>query len=388
VKSETALLKELAGSTAVARLFVLSGRPDALAAVVESWDAGDNSRRSAALAAAGDSGSAATLPLIDKGLASTDALVRADAVLALGRAAPGEAAARIVPLLAQTPDVSAAVKNALARLPSGKADEAMRAALADASSSAVARATLLGALVARLDKETFPLALRLTKESDASVRTAAFAALGALAGPRDLPAVLGAASAIVKSADRRAWTKAVFAAAESAPDRAAAVNLLAASAVAPDFAEKSTLLEALAAMPGDEAKNSLRTMLASKEIETRKEVIRALASARNATARTLLAESALKATDESERTLALRGFLDTLAALNPKAADRIAEYRRVWPVAGGEEKSAMLSAAKDIKDAAAQRFVEEFTPPPAPAAPSSPTSNHAKNAPAVVTAGV
>lgn len=384
VKSETALIKELAGNPAVARLFVRSGRPDALAAVVESWDAGDNARRSAALAAAGDSGAIVTLPLIDKGLTSTDAVVRADAVLALGRCAHGEATARLVPLLAQTPDVSAAVKNALARLPSGKADEAMRAALADASTSGPARATLLDALVARLDKETFPIALRLTKESAAPVRTAAFAALGALAGPRDLPAVLGAASAIVKSADRRAWTKAVFTAAESAPDRAAAVSLLASTASAPDFAEKSTLLEALAAMPGDEAKNTLGAMLAAKEIETRKEVVRALASSRNATARTLLAEAALKASDESERTLAIRGFLDTLAALNPKAAERIAEYRRVWPVAGTEEKDAMLSAAKNIKDAAAKSFVEEFSPPPAP---SAPTSSHAKSAPVAVTAG-
>ena len=349
----------------VARNLTLSCLPAALTDLNAAFSSLLPDTQGAIVSAASDAGSSQMMPLLKTALATGDATIQPIAARAAGRCGDETTVDLLIPLLNAAPDLAAA-KAGLTFLPSGKTDLMLLAKLEHAETP-VAKISILTILTDRQQHAAFPAAIALCAQSDATWRASAFESVTKLARTEDFPLILTLTSKIQKSADRNEWRKALLATAAMQPNDGKAVTLVQAALDKTEAPERTILLGALTVLPGDESTKTLRSMLASPDVEVRKDIIRALAAARSDGAYTLLKETAEKSTDPTEQILALRGYLDTLAALNNlKPAQRIADYRAAWPLASRqEEKDAILAAVKQIKGKEADKFIEEFSPPEA-----------------------
>ena len=350
----------------VARNLTLSCLPAALTDLNAAFSSLLPDTQGAIVSAASDAGSSQMMPLLKTALATGDATIQPIAARAAGRCGDETTVDLLIPLLNAAPDLAAAAKAGLTFLPSGKTDLMLLAKLKHAETP-VAKISILTILTDRQQHAAFPAAIALCAQSDATWRASAFESVTKLARTEDFPLILPLTSKIQKSADRNEWRKALLATAAMQPNDGKAVTLVQAALDKTEAPERTILLGALTVLPGDESTKTLRNMLASPDVEVRKDIIRALATARSDGAYTLLKETAEKSTEPTEQILALRGYLDTLAALNSlKPAQRITDYRAAWPLASRqEEKDAILAAVKQIKGKEADKFIEEFSPPEA-----------------------
>jgi HEAT repeat protein len=348
----------------VARSLALSGLPAAIVGLDAAFASLPPDTQAAVVSAAYDVGSPALMPLVKTALAAGDASVRPIAARAAGRCGDDTTIDLLLPLLNAAPDLAAAAKEGLGLLPSGKTDKALLDKLARAETPA-AKVALLTILAGRQQRAVFPDAVALCAQTDATVRASAFESVAKLARAEDFPLILTLTPKIQKSSDRRDWRKALFAAASAQPKDGKAIALIQEALSKPDAAERTVLIGVLTVIPGDDATKVLRSMLASPDAEVRKDIIRALAAARSEGAYALLKESAKNSKDSSEQILALRGYLDTLAALeNLKPSQRVEGYRTAWTLASRqEEKDAILAAVKQIKGKDSEKFLKEFSPP-------------------------
>ena len=350
----------------IARSLALSGLPSALKGLDAAFASLPTDTQTAVVAAAYDKGSLTLMPLVKTALAAGDVSIRPLAALAAGRCGDETTVDLLIPLLNAAPDLAAAAKQGLGLLPAGKADTLLLDKLAR-SDAPDAKISILAILAGRQQRAAFPAALALCSQTDPTVRASAFESVAKLARAEDFSLILGLTPKLQKSPDRREWRKAPFSSASAQPKNSQAIVLIQTALAQPDAPERPVLIGALTVLPGEESTKVLRSLLASPDAEVRKDIIRALAAARSDGAYTLLKETAEKSTEPTEQILALRGYLDTLAALNNlKPAQRIADYRAAWPLASRqEEKDAILAAVKQIKGKEADKFIEEFSPPEA-----------------------
>ncbi len=347
----------------IARSLALSGLPSALTGLDAAFASLPADTQAAVVSAAYDSGTPALMPLVKTALSAGDVSIRPLAARADGRCGDETTVDLLIPLLTATPDLAAAAKEGLGLLPAGKADILLLDKLARADAPA-AKVTILAILAGRQQRAAFPAALTLCSQADATVRASAFEAVAKLARAEDFPLILALTPNLKKAADRREWRKALFSAASAQPKNSQAIALIQTALAQPDAPESPVLIGALTVLPGEESTKVLRALLASPDAAVRKDIIRALAAARSEGAYALLKETAQNSKESSEQTLALRGYLETLAALdNLKPAQRVEGYRAAWPLASRpEEKAAILAAVKEIKGKDAEKFLKEFAP--------------------------
>ena len=354
----------------IARSLVLSGLRTALTGLNTAFASLPTDTQAAIVAAAYDASSPALMPLVKTALSTGDVSIRPLAARTAGRCGDETTVDLLIPLLNATPDLASAAKEGLGLLPSGKTDTLLLDKLARADAPA-AKVSLLVVLAARQQRAAFPAALALCAQTDPTVRALAFEAVAKLARAEDFSLILALAPDLKKPADRREWRKALFAAASTQPENGQALALVQAALAQPDAPERPVLIGALTVLPGEESTKVLRAMLASSDAAVRKDIIRALAAARSEGAYALLKEIAQNSHESSEQILALRGYLDTLAAFeNLKPAQRVEAYRAAWSLASRpEEKAAIIAAVKEITGRDAEKFLKEFAPAePQPAA--------------------
>jgi HEAT repeat protein len=242
-----------------------------------------------------------------------------DARLLLGLLNTGEAAEQT------------AARTALTRLSGEPVSAAVAAELNRAD--AAMRVTLIGILVARRAFDTAVDILLLAADRDASVRSAAMAALGELGGPEHVPGMVRGILAADVGREREAAERAVMFVChriEDAPQRAA--PLLEAMAALND-ADRTALLPALGRVGGSEALKRVQAAIDDTNPVRHEAGIRALCNWPDASVAAKLIDRVQKDDHPAHRIAALRALI------------------RVAPLPDGrtdEQKLGLLKQALDL----------------------------------------
>ena len=304
-------------------------------------------------------------PALTAAVASPGAEVRLVAVQVLG--AVGDAAS--VPVLAAVlaKGQSDAEKQAAAaslRALEGKAiDAAILARLKSAPPAA--RAELIAILADRKAVGAVEELLRHAADDDKAVRSAALKALGRLAEPERLPALIGLLTGLKGDAGRSGAERAVVLASRKLPERQSGPALAALSKAA-DPAARASLLRVLGAIADDAALEAVQAAMGAREAAVQDAALRVLADWPDARPLAALVRCLRTTSRPTHRVLALRGCVRLLSLGNtpPEAALRVyadlaSRARRA------EDRKLVLSGLAKVADPAALQAIEPFLADPA-----------------------
>ena len=325
-------------------------------------------------------GNPASLPLLEKALASTDSQVRLAAVGAISRCGDGRNFGTLVPLLSDTNAIVVqAGKSAIAALKGNDVNDRL---IAMQSSSAPAlAAVMLSILADRQDHRAFDVAIAAMSSPDPALGAAGYAAFARLASSGDLAKCLALAPNVT-GAYSESFQKGLVRSVILDPSPSSAAGQISAAFDHGNDAQKETMINVLARLEVKEANDKLKTILFSSDPDLRKQAIRALSSARSAASMELLPLMAQNGQSNSEKILSLKGFIDTIAVnIDLKDDKRFEAYQTAWRLAvRDEEKNAIRSAVNKIPQKkiarikGAAEFLKEINAPsPASGAQSTPS---------------
>jgi len=312
-----ALARELASLSAEGQIVLLSaleGRGDKAAAsyVAKAVGASDNRVRLAAIRTLGVVGGASDVALLAKVSAEGGQLEKA-ALSSLGRmSAPGVTAALL--------DVA-----------QGRGAKAVRV-------------NAIETLIDRRDEEALPALLDIAGDSETAVRQAAFKALGAFGGEKEVASLVSMLLKADRSRDRGSIERALVAIVLRLenPDASSVVAGLGKA----DNASKPHLLVVLSRIGNSAALEAVRPQLRNRKADIRKAAIRALADWPTAAPLADLMGVAKKSKNATEQILALRGYIKLLGVpANRSAGETVGYLTQAMEVAQrSDEKKAVLAA--------------------------------------------
>lgn len=307
-------LPSLSTDGKIVLLSALEGRGDKAAAsyVAKAVNASDNRVRLAAIRALGVVGGAADVALLAKVSAEGGQLEKA-ALSSLGRmSAPGVTAALV--------DV------------------------AQGRSAKAVRVNAIETLIDRRDEEALPALLDVAGDSDTPVRQAAFKALGALGGQKELSSLVSMLLKADSSRSRGSIERALVAIVLRI-DNPEASSVVAGLAKA-DNATRPHLLTVLSRVGNSAALEAVRPQLRNRNADIRKAAIRALADWPTPSPLADLMGVAKTSRDATEQILALRGYIKLLTVpANRSAGETVGYLTQAMDVAQrSDEKKAVLAA--------------------------------------------
>jgi HEAT repeat protein len=276
-----------------------------------------------------DRGDNTARPAVLEMLKSREEPVRVAALRALG--ALGKAAD--VPLLVQTlasgtESETTAARASLARMPGEEVDRAIVVEFTPAKPAL--RVELIGLLASRRAASSVPTLLTAASDADSAVRAAAVTAIGTLAGPDDVAAMIKILLAADKGPAREAVEKAVMLACARIDDPAKRAEPVLAAVAKLGEPQKTILLSTLGRVGGPAALTIIEAAIADSNPARREAGIRALGNWPDSSVAPKLLELANRAAEPGSRTLALKGLI------------RVAPLRDGRPTA---EKLAFLKTA-------------------------------------------
>lgn len=265
--------------------------------------------QAALLQALADRGDTAARPAILNVLdTSRDESVKSAAIKALGVLGEPSDTARLVKTLAEGVEAEqAAARASLGRL-TGPSVSSLIAAEMKRASPAM-QVTLIGILTTRRAMDAIPDILAATLKEDPSVRTAAMAALGQLAGPGHIAEMLRGVLKAAAGPERDAAEKAVmFVCARIENPEKRAEPLLAALAKF-QGTERAVLLPVLGRVGGSEARKLIETAIGQADTQTHEAGLRALCNWPDASVAERLTQLAQADPHDEHRTMALRALV-------------------------------------------------------------------------------
>jgi len=310
-----------------------------------------------ALARRGGSGAR---PAIVKAAGGRDAGVRAAAVKALG--VIGDATCVELLCKALSDGQSDAEKAAAAASLRGLRAEGVDAAIVGGMGAV--SPSLRGELIAVLADRTAAGAvgelIEQARGPDEGVRSAALKALGLLAGPKDLPALVELLVKLEGDAGRSEAERAVLLVSgkiEDGPKRAeAALGALKTASATP---ARCSLLRVVGALGGAEAFEAVTAAMKDAAPPVRDTAVRVLAAWPDERALPALLELFGRAEGEAHRVLALRGCVRLLSLGGRPAAERLRAYARLAGQArGARDKRLILGGLAGVADPGALKLVE------------------------------
>jgi len=295
----------------------------------------------------------------------------------------GPAARRVVTeaVSSKTPEARMAALKALARVgdassvpllagaaAEGKTDEEREAALV--SLRAVQGAGVDGAIIAEMQQADPPLRTELigilhgrgteaavpalldqAAGGDETVQAAAFKALGHLAGPKHLPALVQRLVDLAGEQARSAGERAVVEVARKVedPDRRADA-ILAAFEKAEDITVRTSLLRVLGGIGGAKALAAVTETLETKDEAVREAAVRALADWPDASAVPALIDLVKTTKDRTRRVVAMRGAARLLAeGEGAHSPETLAAYKDLMALSERpEDKKLILAGLADV----------------------------------------
>ena len=305
---------------------------------------------------------AAARDAITAKVASPDPDVQKAAISALASA--GDASS--VPVLAKalTSATSFAAQQpitiALVSLKGGEAvDRRIIESLKD--NSIQSKAALINVLALRGSRIAIPALLEAAESKDSATARAAFRALGKLAGPEELPAILQRLSNL-QSEDARedalGAAARVLSRMQDSSQRSAIVLTALNKSATPNA--RGSLLSLLPSCGGPQAVSALKAALRDSNPIVREAALRALAEWPDASAFDTLLELARTASNNTERVLALRGCVRLLsAATDSTTINTTTGFQQVMALAKSPaEKKLVLGGLANASDPSAIKVVE------------------------------
>jgi HEAT repeat protein len=315
-------------------------------------------RQGALLLALADRGDAEALPSAINAAKSGAPELRIAAINILDRL--GDASCVPVLLDAATADdvkLAGAAKAALVKLPGADVDAAIVALLKQPSVNA--RRTGIELVGARRITGAIPELLRVA--DDATIGNASLKILGDLAGPSEIPALLGLL-AKTKSASAEAALSTVCA---RQSDRAACADKLVPAFAQSDAAVKTALLRVLRAAGGAKALAVVRAATTDADAEVKETALRTLCDWPTADALPDVTALAKTATDKKWKILALRGQLRLIPLQSATPEQKMASLKELTPmVERTEEKRLLLAALGEIPTAESLALVAPYLKAP------------------------
>jgi HEAT repeat protein len=301
------------------------------------------------IAALGNRGDVAALPVVLNAAKTGDKAARVAAFRALAQFGKPEA----VPVLAAAvtdADLGTAAQEALVGLPGRQADAAILALFNDSPSVAITLATQ------RRLSSAMPALMKLAKDSKS--RGPALKAIGELGGESDLPALL---DLLATGSD--AVEQALISVCGRTPNAIGPVSARLSSAPA---SAKSSLFRVLGAIGGPKALAAVRAGVTDSDAEVKRAAVRALATWKDTEAAADLLGFAKSLPDATDKLLCLRGAI-TLAsnqALAPEERLKVCKSAEAL-VARDEEKKLLLGTLGGVAHPDALAMVLPYLDNPA-----------------------
>ena len=314
------------------------------------------------IGALGDLGDPAVLPVIVKTAASDNADVRMAAIRTIGKI--GDVSC--VKLLCDTVVASKldaeqqAAVNSLHGLKGDNVNATIVASMKTAP--AEAKPKLIEALVTRKATDAVGDLVAQAKGPDARVRVAALRALGWIAQPADLGALVGLAVKPADDPSRAAAELAIVQVARKISDPEARGNAaLAALKTAGDTPAKCSLLRVLGKLGGKNAFAAVAPGLKDKSIEVQDATINALSNWPTARALDPLMGVVKTSANAKQRVLSLRGCVRILGLNDCTVEQTLASYQELIKVAKEPaDVKLILAGLGAVADPAALEVIEPF----------------------------
>lgn len=317
------------------------------------------------LAALGDRGDRAARPAVLDSLKNQEATIRLAALRALGPLGEAADVAVVVPRLTTgQPNERAATKKCLVAMCGETISPAIAAELKGTNPKL--RVALIGVLTARRANGCADEVLAVAGDSDAEVRKAAVAALGLLAGPKQVPAMLACVLKAEPGAPREAAEKAVFLVCAKNKDSERRADPILSVWEKFSDSEKNQLLSTLGRVGGSAALKIIDSAIAGKDLDRRDAGIRALCNWPDATVVSRLLDLSQKPPEAKYGRLALRA-LTRVAVLPDKRsnAERLATLEKAVSLCTTpEERNYAIQRAKAIRTIESLRFVVPYLDKP------------------------
>ena len=320
----------------------------------------------ALLGALADRADHAARPAVLDMLKSKDDAVRVAALQALGILGEAADVAMLLRTLGAgvSPD-EAAARDSLTRLSGPGINASILAELKSAKPET--RLELIGLLADRRAIDAIPSILAAAEDTDSNVRMKAMSALGQLAGPEHVPAMLKAVLKAEKGSERDAADTAVMLVCNQTkePDQRAEPILTALTKLSED--DQTALLPTLGKVGGNAAMTLVEAAMNDSRPDRREAGFRALYNWPDGTIAAKLFELAQKANDDEQRLSVVRALI-RVAPLPDKRpdAERLGMVKKSMSLTTrDDDRNLVLKRASAIRTIEALRFVAAYMYHPA-----------------------
>lgn len=311
------------------------------------------------IAALGDRGDAAARPALVELLSQSKSEdVRAAALAALGEIGSADDLPTLVKALraASAPEQQAA-RTALRRI---RGDFVIKILAADAKNAdAQTRADLVDILAERRATEAMPLFISASVDDDGRVRGAAMNALGRLAGPDQLAAMIPAVLKAQKGGERDAAERNTAAVCARAGNEEQRADALIAAINQVDAAQRDELLSLVGRVGGKRLIDFVGDIATGSDAARRLLAIDALSKWPDASPADKLLEIATKTTDAAEREQAFQGYVKLAATRDGRSdKERLERMKQAMEAARTpEEKALVINRCRTAYSVETLRFV-------------------------------
>ena len=290
--------------------------------------------------------------------------VRAEALAALGEVGEASAVAVLLNAAGAGGKESATALASLRVIKGDAVDDALIQAMRTAK--AALRSDLISVLADRGCTAATAALLGEPARGDEKVARAAFKALGVLASPKDLPAMVNLLVAAT-SAQAQAETAVVLIAGRMPDPSKRADAVLAALASAKEAATRTALLRVLGRIGGEKAYAAVERAIGDRNAEVKDAAIRALAAWPDARAADTLLALVKDADSEVHRVLALRGYVRLVGlAKNADPRETVRQYAEVLAITKrAEVRKLVLGGLAEVAHAGALALATKHLDVPA-----------------------
>jgi len=319
---------------------------DVVKVLLAELDRAAADRQPALLLTLADRGDAETLPAAINAAKSGSVNLRLTAINVLERLCDPSCASVLLAVATQDDAaLSQAAKSALIKLPGADVDAAIVGLLKQPAANA--RRAGIELVGARRINTALPALLQAAEDS--AVAAASLKVLGDLAGPADIPALLGL---LMKAKEPTAVETALSSVCARQTDRPACADKLLPSLAQAQGPQKLALLRLLRSTGGPKALAAVRAAATDADAETKETALRTLCDWPCADALPDLAALGKTATEKKWKVLTLRGQLRLIPLQTASAGQKLAALKELVPlIERAEEKRLLLAALGEIPTA-------------------------------------
>jgi len=312
------------------------------------------------LAALADNGGAGVLNAIRWAAGSADAQVKTAALAAIAKAGDASFVDMLVGEFGRT-EFAGAAASALRAIRGGEVEAAIVRRMQGAPAGL--KVQLINVLFERNAEAAAGALLAEAGAADGDVRRAALHALGRLAGPEDLPALLERLTGLPDDGGRREAERAVIMVAQKIGDSERRADAVVASlAAAEGTAARCSLLRVLGQIGNDAALAAVMGLMEDNDAAVRDAAVRALTAQSSTRALDAMAKVFAGADSETHRILALRGYVRLLQR-DTDLTDRAkaVQYERAMAAAASaDEKRLIIGGLSAVRHSMAIELVRRY----------------------------